>query len=523
MVNRRVKGEDRNVGRARERAIDERKKKLLQELQSSKKSNAFVDHRFGEQDANMSLEEKMFLRFQQEKTKRARNKSLYNLDSNDTEFLTHKGSILNEENMAQDDVNDDVSDDENLGREVVQNLHFGGGMRPKTSENTDDKPRKSREDTLQEIVMKSKLHKLEKKEAKDAQELDRERLDLAYDELVKSALLDFKPKRRDRAEDEVKGPKADEFGDYDVALRTMLYESRVQATDRTKSAEEVAAEAKRRLEDLEAARLQRMLRESNSEEQEAEGAFKRAKTRPRNDDELGDDNLYEGYESRKDYLLHHDFGAEAGGHEAAGGGDDDVDDGEDEEVVDEEDEDEDEEDDLGEEDSEDDGEDDREDEEADSDQGDESEEAIEGEDEEGEGQHHGSLYRRWLVKRKLRIEQELQSSTVNPNMPHNIASPMSLPAFDELIETYVHSDEDLRALVDRILVWNSVKLPGKEGIANRGRMHNFLDVLIKHFIRVGDSISGEAGNMAVVGSVSLTIFSASLTVICSWITIVSAS
>ena len=502
MVNRRVKGEDRNVGRARERAIDERKTKLLQELQSSRKSNAFVDRRFGEQDANMSLEEKMFLRFQQEKTKRARNKSLYNLDSNDTEFLTHKGSILSAENMAADDVNDDVSDDENLGREVVQNLHFGGGMRPKASENTDEKPRKSREDTLQEIVMKSKLHKLEKKEAKDAQELDRERLDLAYDELVKSSLLDFKPKRRDRAEDEPQGLKADEFGDYDVALRTMLYESKVQATDRTKSAEELAAEAKKRLEDLEAARLQRMLRES-SEDQEAESSLRGAKTRPRNDDELGDVNEYEGYASRKDYLLHHDFSAEAGSNEAGteeGEGEDEDEEGDEEEEDDGEEgeeEDDEEEEDEGEDDSGD----------ADNDDGvsgeDESDDgAAEENDDEDDGQFHGSLYRKWLLKRKLRIEQELQNSTVNPNMPHNIESPMSLQAFDELIETYVHNDEDLKALVDRILIWNSVKLPGKEGLANRGRMHNFLDVLIKHFIRIGDSIGNlhEGRNISLVRS-----------------------
>jgi len=43
ILNRRVKGEDRNVGRARAKAIDARKSKLLEEYKSSKKSNTFLD------------------------------------------------------------------------------------------------------------------------------------------------------------------------------------------------------------------------------------------------------------------------------------------------------------------------------------------------------------------------------------------------------------------------------------------------------------------------------------------------
>lgn len=492
-----MKGEDRNVGRARERAIDERKRKLLQEMQSSKKSNAFVDRRFGETDTTMSLEEKMFARFQQARVKRARNKALYNLDGNDNEVLTHRGAVLGEDNVDADDVGDDLSEDENLGREVVQTLHFGGGMQLKSEGDTEGKQRRSREDTLKEIVMKSKLHKLEKKEAKDAQELDRERLDSAYDELVKGAMLDFKPKRRDRAEDEIQEGKADEFVDYDVALRTMLYEAKVQATDRTKSDEELAAEAKRRLEDLEAARLRRMQRE-NTEDKEAEEALRGAKRRPRNDDELDEGDEYEGYKSRKDYLLHHDFGADNGARgsvdekaEDDNGGDADEsedsdgdEDGEEGEEAEDDDEDADE-DDIEEEENDDDD-DSNDDEQTASDVGSERS----GDD----GQCKMSLYHKWLSKRRQRIEHELQTSTVNPNMPHNIESPLSLQAFDELVEAYVRNDEDMKALIDRILAWNSVKLPGKEGHGNRGRMHNFLDVLIKHFVRIGDSMVNAAND-----------------------------
>jgi hypothetical protein len=43
VVNRRVKGEDRNVGRALSKSTEERKKRLLAEISASKKSNTFAD------------------------------------------------------------------------------------------------------------------------------------------------------------------------------------------------------------------------------------------------------------------------------------------------------------------------------------------------------------------------------------------------------------------------------------------------------------------------------------------------
>ncbi len=43
VLNRRVKGEDRHVGRAKAKAVEIRKKKLLKEFLSSKKSNVVMD------------------------------------------------------------------------------------------------------------------------------------------------------------------------------------------------------------------------------------------------------------------------------------------------------------------------------------------------------------------------------------------------------------------------------------------------------------------------------------------------
>jgi hypothetical protein len=49
--------------------------------------------RFGESDADLSLEDKMFLRFQKERVKKAKNVSIFNLDGGE-DTLTHKGMYL---------------------------------------------------------------------------------------------------------------------------------------------------------------------------------------------------------------------------------------------------------------------------------------------------------------------------------------------------------------------------------------------------------------------------------------------
>ena len=64
-------------------------------------------------------------------------------------------------------------------------------------------------------------------------------------------------------------------------------------------------------------------------------------------------------------------------------------------------------------------------------------------------------------------------------MPHKLACPGTLEEFDALVRQYVRSVPDMHELVARIAAWNSVHLPGAAGAENRGKMHNFLDVLLK--------------------------------------------
>ena len=129
------KGQVGNPVAARQKALEYRKNTLLVELQNRNRTGAVNDRRFGENDTNMSVEEKMLERFTKERQKRSRNGSMFNLNDGDDDdgegeeiSLTHFGQSLAE----IDDFNDvdlAVSDEEDSGaidQETVSHLHFGG-------------------------------------------------------------------------------------------------------------------------------------------------------------------------------------------------------------------------------------------------------------------------------------------------------------------------------------------------------------------------------------------------------------
>ena len=212
----------------------------------------------------MSVEEKMFLRFQKEKIKKAKNLSLYNLDADENDaVLTHKGSALGAANMGDDGdwSGSEDEDDKRLGKDVVDSLHFGGGFVPKAPSAEPDSyssHNKSKAEVLQEIVMKSKLHKMERREAKDAQEAQREDIDKQFEALLASSDVQMNPVgkySRRSADDKT---ERDEFADYDEMYGAMQYDSKAQPTDRTKTPEEIALQAREKLQTLEAERLKRM-------------------------------------------------------------------------------------------------------------------------------------------------------------------------------------------------------------------------------------------------------------------------
>lgn len=127
--------------RARQLATERRRKTLLVEYKALKKDNVFRDRRFGEDDPSLSLEEKMLLRFQKERQRRARasggggKAGRFNLEEGDDEEyeedeeygglrLTHRGKALGEDDYRDQDAlgSSDEDDDAGggLGRQIVK-------------------------------------------------------------------------------------------------------------------------------------------------------------------------------------------------------------------------------------------------------------------------------------------------------------------------------------------------------------------------------------------------------------------
>lgn len=485
------------------------------------------------------------MRFQKEKVKHVRNSSAFNLEAGDTEVLTHKGQVLGNSNLEDNDwvSSDDEEKTGGLNKQVVDSLHFGGGLQRRQNATAEEMPGKGRLDALQEIVMKSKLQKMQKKEAKEEQEEERTKLDKAYQDLFSSSLLDFSgggkaDRKMSRRDESSMGSGKEDIDDYDLALKEMTYEAKLPASERTKSAEEIALAEQKRIEELEEARIKRMKQANSTDKRakdETEGgeetnAKQNSKRKHRTDDEIEDESF--GVANKLKKAMGRDRAAERAAIKeettAAAYNEYIMQDEEYEDSSEGEGEDEGSEDEEGSEDAErsdmdgddveegsgdDEKMDSEEEDAADSDAGSE-EEDDEGEDADSEEdqpaavpakstkkgvafasdvkQEKPSTTPTGAPKSAARVGKasELHEDEVNIEMPHKIDCPPDMETFDELIDQYVLDPlRDMSALIDRIIAWNNVHLPGTEGAENRNLMHNFLDILLKHFLRVGDSLA----------------------------------
>lgn len=115
---------------------------------------------------------------------------------------------------------------------TTEDLHFGGFERP----DSDPRP-KTRKEVMQEIIAKSKLHKLERQKEREEQEDKTDALDKELQFLMRQGLL----VQRNRHEDKI-AEQAVKADDYDKAVRSLGFEARAQATDRMRSDEDKAKE-----------------------------------------------------------------------------------------------------------------------------------------------------------------------------------------------------------------------------------------------------------------------------------------
>ncbi|CAG9463215.1 unnamed protein product [Pedinophyceae sp. YPF-701] len=187
--------------RLRTDADEERKRTLLVEYRQLKKTNAFIDKRFGEFDQGLTEEEKAIARFQKQRVKEAR-RGRFALGDDDGDggdgglgdlTLTHGG-------IPVDDLDGDglgvpaaSDDEEGVDDEWVRRAHFGGGGAD-AAEDDDERP-KSRKEVMEELIAKSKIRKAEKRREKDQDERLQDELDAQLGPLLAERLV----AKRDKA------------------------------------------------------------------------------------------------------------------------------------------------------------------------------------------------------------------------------------------------------------------------------------------------------------------------------------
>ncbi|XP_035673033.1 nucleolar protein 14-like [Branchiostoma floridae] len=243
-------------GVSRSKAIKKRKATLLQEYQQRDKRNQFVDRRLGENDPEMTLEDKMLQRFAMERKTHHEKAGAFSL--NEDEELTHFGQSLSQIEKFEEPESD--SEDDATGKlsgEYVKEAHFGGFLTKKASkdsgEEKSDKP-KSRQEMIEEIIAQSKQRKHERQNQKEQTDDLREKLDQQWTDQLHMLVKKTNKKESQPKEDKVK-PEAD---DYDIMVRELGFEIKAKASDRLKTEDELAREEQERLQKLEADRQLRM-------------------------------------------------------------------------------------------------------------------------------------------------------------------------------------------------------------------------------------------------------------------------
>ncbi|KAF9171713.1 nucleolar complex protein 14 [Mortierella sp. AD011] len=318
VLGRKSKGVQGKPTLSKQVGEENRRKTLLQELQKKTKAGGVIDKRFGEDDPNMTPEDKMLERFTREKQSRAKGGAMFNLE--EEADLTHYGQSL----AGLDDFDEAElgysDDDDNRGAisgDIVSHSHFGGFDEAPSETHQDGRP-KSKAEVMSEIIAKSKFHKHERQKEKEEIDDITKELD---DELEGiRGLLGFsdpaaeerRPKRAplpsqksaatralDRIADEEKerikndresGILDKDFDDsYDKHIRELAFDRRAKPQDRMKTEEEIAQEEVEKLEKAEKARKRRMEGLPSEENENEQGGYKKRRKAAPAADDLDDD------------------------------------------------------------------------------------------------------------------------------------------------------------------------------------------------------------------------------------------
>ncbi|XP_071170324.1 nucleolar protein 14-like isoform X2 [Mytilus edulis] len=441
VLGRKISKHDRGMpGLSRSKAIKKRKATLLQEYGQRLKSNKFVDKRFGEHDATLSVEDKMMKRFALERAKGDKvNK--YSLNDNEEE-LTHYGQSLSEiEKFDNPDISDE--DDEDQGRidgKLVSQEHFGGFLENSNYVSVGGGDNKSWKERMEELITKSKKEKHERQMEKEkslqlTQQLDDDWKSLRF--LMASG--------RNKEDDTVK-PKKD---DYDIAVRELQFEMKSKPTDRLKTEEELAKEEKERLEKQESDRLKRM-----------QGILEDDEHRSTH---LSADDLNDGFAlDYKEETIEASDGDEEDKDQQGSG--EDEGDGEDNDEIDEEKEEENDEEEDGEK---------EEIEEEQSEDGDDSDDSygdLESEDQGSDVEEEDKQKPTLDLKKKKKVMEEARKE-----LPYTFKAPENYEDLLELLQTQTESDQLI--IIDRIIKCHHPSLA--EG--NKQKLESLFSFLVQYY------------------------------------------
>ncbi|KAI5295378.1 nucleolar complex protein 14 [Ascosphaera acerosa] len=294
---------------------ERRKDTLLKEMHSRRKVGALFDRRFGEDDPNMTPEQRAAERFARESMRKAKKEAMFNLEDDEEEELqlTHLGRGLDfgdedggddfqERDLSAGSGSDDDGEDTvdkkrkrwKAELEALQAADGGDGEDGEDGEVGLPERKKSKHEVMKEVIAKSKFHKYERQKAKEDDDDLREILDKGlpeiFDILRADSANESKPElpkpepaaaptpapanemplNPDRAA-LIEGKDRDAADrEYDQRLKQLTFDKRSQPQDRTKSAEELAQEEAERLKRLEVERLRRMQGDEDESEGEAD-------------------------------------------------------------------------------------------------------------------------------------------------------------------------------------------------------------------------------------------------------------
>ncbi|KAK9802968.1 hypothetical protein WJX73_000915 [Symbiochloris irregularis] len=272
VLGKRSKGQSRKLVKSRTDAVDKRNKSLLVEYKHLRKSNAFLDSRFGEDDPSLSVEDCALARFQKERMKEDRGAKFQLADEGDNHTLTHLGQSLGAATAADRgdaawDAGFEDGPNEDLPAELVEQFHFGGFERKQGDTGTDQSPdRRSKKEVMEEVMAKSKAFKAAKQKQREDDFDETDALDSTFTSLMQGGMLSGIIKAKgDKQPKASSGAASNEDSVYDRLRRELTYEPKGKVGEATRTAEQLEQQAQANAASIEKARLKRMREEASED------------------------------------------------------------------------------------------------------------------------------------------------------------------------------------------------------------------------------------------------------------------